>query len=93
MWGRSMRRASGVADELEQAALAASGLAQADLARARLEGTRRAALVLLEEVGCSADGAGDLILRFALPKGCYATTLVAALCGDEAVLPHEEQDD
>jgi tRNA pseudouridine13 synthase len=93
MWGRSMRRASGRADELEQAALAASGLAQADLARTRLEGTRRAARVLVEDADSFAGGASDLILRFALPKGCYATTLVAAMCGDEAVLPHEEQDD
>jgi tRNA(Glu) U13 pseudouridine synthase TruD len=63
------------------------------LARTRLEGTRRAARVLVEDADSFAGGASDLILRFALPKGCYATTLVAAMCGDEAVLPHEEQDD
>ena len=93
MWGRSMRRAGGRADELEQEALRASGFGLADLARARLEGARRPSLVLVEDPISAQTADGDLILRFALPKGSYATTLVSALCGDEAVLPHEEQDE
>lgn len=93
MWGRSMRRASGMAAEIEEEALRASGLGHAELARTRLEGARRPSLVLVEDPTSLDAGAGDLVLRFALPKGSYATTLVSALCGDEAVLPHEEQDE
>jgi tRNA pseudouridine13 synthase len=93
LWGRSMRRASGKADELEQEALRSSGLGHAELARVRLEGARRPSLVLVEDPASADAGSGDLLLSFSLPKGCYATTLVSALCGEQAVLPHEEHDE
>lgn len=86
MFGASMRRAEHEAAAEEDAALARHGLDEEKLARfARSgEGTRRP--YRLRVRGHDGEGApearldgGDLLLRFWLPAGAYATTLVREL--------------
>ncbi len=86
MFGASMRRAEHDAGALELEALARHGLDEEKLARfARFgEGTRRP--YRLRVRGHDGTGAptaqledGDLVLRFWLPTGAYATTLVREL--------------
>ncbi len=79
IFGTKMKRPSGAVATLEQAAMAAVGLG--DIQRLspprgiRLYGTRRPLRIRLEEVGFAwRDGA--LELRFALPAGSYATTVI-----------------
>ncbi|MBM4362140.1 MAG: tRNA pseudouridine(13) synthase TruD, partial [Deltaproteobacteria bacterium] len=66
---------------LEQAAIAAAGLDEADLAAlARYaDGTRRDLVVFPGEPGFEAPAPGELVLRFSLPAGSYATELVRQL--------------
>ena len=91
MWGAQMRRAAGVADRLELEVLQESGADLDDLKRARLEGTRRPALVRIEDPACVELEPGRLQLSFALPKGSYATALLHELCGATAA-PGEEDE-
>lgn len=86
MFGASMRKAEHEAAVQEDAALARHGLDEEKLARfARFgEGTRRP--YRLRVRGHDGEGApearlegGDLLLRFWLPTGAYATTLVREL--------------
>ena len=86
-----MRRAAGVADRLELEVLQESGADLDDLKRARLEGTRRPALVRIEDPACVELEPGRLQLSFALPKGSYATALLHELCGATAA-PGEEDE-
>lgn len=91
MWGAQMRRASGPSDQLELAVLAESGATLDELKRARLEGTRRPALVRVDEAACADLGPGRLQLSFALPKGSYATALIHELCGAAADAGEEDE--
>jgi tRNA pseudouridine13 synthase len=85
MFGPKMRWPAGEAAELERAALARHGLDEAALARFGRdgEGTRRPYRVpvrpLAEAPLVAAEGP-HLRLRFWLPAGAYATTLVHELC-------------
>jgi len=75
MFGARMRRSSGLPAELERAVLAAFGLDESAFARARLSGTRRAARIFVDDLEISEHPRG-VRLRFSLPKGAYATTLL-----------------
>jgi tRNA pseudouridine13 synthase len=90
IFGASMRAASGEPGEIERAAFEASGATIADLARAKLEGTRRAARIFLEDFAVEPVGAG-LSLSFRLPKGAYATTALREFMkADAEMLPDAE---
>jgi tRNA pseudouridine13 synthase len=80
MFGPKMPQAHGPAAQAEAAALAQEGLGLADFARGRGEtlGARRSyrARLALEEVRREGE---DLWLRFCLPRGSYATSVLRAL--------------
>src|SRR5437773_6141410 len=83
MFGATMRAASGEPGEIERAIFAATGTTIAELARARLEGTRRAARVFLADLALApaiepaVTSLRCLRLSFRLPKGAYATTALS----------------
>lgn len=81
--GGRYRRAGGRAQELEEAALAASGITAGDLERLGADGTRRALRYPLDPTaGIEAAGEGAYRLEITLPSGAYATVLL-----DELVKP------
>jgi tRNA pseudouridine13 synthase len=84
MFGASMRNPEGVPLEIEQSVLAASGVADADLARFRQagEGTRRPLRLVASELAWSRSG-DAVSVSFVLPKGGYATTLLESVCSLE----------
>lgn len=84
MFGAKMRPAAGEAGEREAAFLAAEGVDARALKKARLPGSRRAARLPLENVEIEPEGDG-LWLRFLLPKGSYATTVLR-----EVIKPPED---
>lgn len=95
MFGASMRSAEHASKALEEDALARHGLDAEKLARFSKfgEGTRRVYRFRVRgyEGGESAPEAriedGDLILRFSLPSGAYATTLVRELVKEPHTAP------
>jgi tRNA pseudouridine13 synthase len=80
MFGASMRRPEALADEREQAVFTRSQLDMTMLEKHAKagEGTRRVARVRPTECDVSAEADG-LRLRFNLPAGAYATTLLREL--------------
>lgn len=85
LFGASMRAASGEELALEESMLAAENVTLPQLARARLEGTRRAGRVPVLGLEVGADGA-DLVFTFQLPKGSYATTVLREFTKDAAAV-------
>ncbi len=84
MFGVSMRWPEGEALERERAVLAARGLTPESFraARAQGEGTRRTLRIVPEDV--TVERAADTLrVRFVLPKGAYATTVLARACALE----------
>lgn len=75
MFGSQMRRASGAAGELEDEVFGSCGVRLEELSRARLEGTRRAGRIFVEDLSIEEIENG-LSLAFRLPKGSYATTVL-----------------
>ena len=70
---------------------AASGIALEKLARARLEGTRRAGRILVEELSIE-PLEGALSVSFRLPKGSYATVVLREITKDGGALDEEADD-
>lgn len=101
MFGPKMWAATGPSGELEAAVLAETPVTMAQLAGARIEGTRRFGRILLPEFGIEATTvAGDdereqaaLVVRFALPKGAYATTVMREVMKVDLASAVEEGDD
>jgi tRNA pseudouridine13 synthase len=60
-----------------------------ELARARLEGARRAGRIFVEELELEAIENG-LRLAFRLPKGSYATTLLREFTKNDCALDDDE---
>lgn len=85
LFGPKMTRPRGEVDALEQAMLAEEGLALDDFKRGggETEGARRALRVRLQEGDAVREGA-DLLLRFTLPAGSYATVVLEELLKPEA---------
>jgi len=83
VFGWKMPRPEGTVDAEEQALLAAEGLSLEDFRPlgGLAEGARRPLAVKVEEPSAEMDG-GDLLLRFTLPAGSYATVLL-----DEVMKP------
>jgi len=90
MFGHKLRPAAGEALAREERLLAAEGVSQADLARGggETEGTRRAGrLPVAVELAGEASG---YWAAFELPKGSYATVVLAELTKSEGVELGEE---
>lgn len=81
LWGRGELRSQGEARALELAALDDSGpqALRAGLERAGLEQERRALRLRPQALAWEWREADVLCLRFELPAGCYATTVLAEL--------------
>ena len=75
IYGSKLRGAEDRAGELEQAVLEAEGLDKETLAKARLKGTRRRAVLWPEGLGLEPVEQG-IWFSFALPKGSFATILL-----------------
>lgn len=94
MFGAKMRAASGEPGALEEAVLRASGAVAEDFARARLDGTRRAARVFPAGLAVE-EHADGLRFAFQLPKGAYATVVMREITKDAGELapPASPEDD
>lgn len=81
LWGEGELRSADAARELELAALAGDTASRlrAGLERAGLKQERRALRLRPTELAWDWRGDDALELRFALPPGCYATTLLREL--------------
>ena len=83
LWGRGELRSTGDARALELEALAdAESLAlRAGLEAAGLKQERRATRLQPRELAWAWPAPGTLEMRFVLPPGAYATTVIAELTG------------
>jgi tRNA pseudouridine13 synthase len=97
LFGAKMRRARGDAGALEASVEAETGLTDAEWKAARIEGTRRAGRLLVPDLMIepmeqpSELTTAGLILRFTLPKGGFATSLLREVMkSDEEPLPAQE---
>ena len=81
LWGVGGLRSTEVVRELELAAMAGdtAGRLRGGLERAELKQERRALRLRPAELGWDWRADGALELRFALPPGCYATTMLREL--------------
>jgi len=88
LFGRKTVHAGGRQGEIEADALAEVGVRASDFhqlqQRCQLDGGRRPLRVPVEDLSCDLDGDG-LVLRFFLPKGSYATTLLREVMKNEEV--------
>jgi tRNA pseudouridine13 synthase len=89
IYGSRMWWAKDEPGELERAVFEAAGLTKAILRRARLDGSRRRARLLLDDLRMEPHPSG-LLFTFSLPKGAYATTVMREFMkSDLAVSPEE----
>lgn len=75
IYGSRMWWAAGEPGELERAVLEQAGVTEELLDRAHLNGSRRRARLLLDDLTVEPHADG-LLLTFSLPKGSYATTVL-----------------
>jgi len=75
IYGSRMWWASGEPGELERDVLDREGVTEDLLRRAHLNGSRRPARLLLDDLDVETHPDG-LLFTFSLPKGCYATTVL-----------------
>ncbi len=89
MFGPRMRWPESDAAALERDILTGAGLSEQDLKRlGRLgEGTRRPLRVKLEELDIETGSAKDVVVRFLLPKGAFATAAMREVLKEDASLP------
>lgn len=93
MYGPKMWAAKAASAGLEAAILAEAGVTIENLARVRVEGTRRLGRVLLPDLQVSSEG-DNLAVSFALPKGAFATTVMRELMKvDTAALAAVDEED
>lgn len=78
LYGSKMRRARAEAAAFEAEIEAETGITDADWRRANTEGTRRMGRLLSPDLEVREEGP-DLVCRFFLPKGGFATTVLAEL--------------
>jgi tRNA pseudouridine13 synthase len=92
MFGASMTPAEGTVRELEESVLHRYiDPEKLESTRQWGEGTRRPMRLALDEVQAEATpGAGSIALSFVLPKGGYATTVLAAMCHAAESRPGED---
>jgi len=75
IYGSRMRWAGGEPGQLERRVMEDAGVTSEMLHRARLDGSRRVARLLLDDLSVEPHAEG-LLFTFTLPKGAYATTLL-----------------
>lgn len=94
IYGPDMWAATGPAGALEAEVLAGHGFTIEQMGKARLAGTRRMGRLRLTDLSVEAAPAG-LVVRFSLPKGAFATTLLRELMknddGSLAATPEEDE--
>lgn len=94
MYGPEMWAAAGPSGQLEQDVLAANGFSMEQLTKARLTGTRRMGRLRLTDLAVEVN-ADVLVVRFSLPKGAFATTLLRELMKNDdgalASVPDEDE--
>jgi tRNA pseudouridine13 synthase len=80
LFGPKMREAQHVPGRMEAEVLSASGLAPEDFRRFKnlTQGARRPLRLRLQETALEVDG-DDVVLRFSLPAGAYATVVLSEL--------------
>lgn len=82
LWGRGALRTTGAAQALEAAIAADEAALCTGLEEAGLSQERRALRVRAEGLAWAWPAVDALELRFRLPPGCYATAVLAGLCGE-----------
>jgi tRNA pseudouridine13 synthase len=88
IYGARMWWAGGKPGELERKVLEAAGVTVEMLRRARLDGSRRPARLLLNDLRIDPHPNG-LLFTFTLPKGAYATTVLREFMKTEVTAPPE----
>ena len=79
LWGRGQRLVTGSARELEDRIVAECAALCRGLERERLEQGRRALRVPVRELDCRVESNGRTTLECSLPRGVYASTVLAEL--------------
>ena len=93
MYGPDMWAATGPSGSLEAEVLTASGFSIEQMAKAHLTGTRRMGRLRLTDLAVEANAEG-LLVRFSLPKGAFATTLLRELMkNDDGTLTSVPEED
>lgn len=92
IYGYRMRWAGGEPGELERMVLESAGVTVEMLRKARLDGSRRTALLWVNEIEIEPCPDG-LRFAFTLPKGAYATTLLREFMKTETALWPELEDE
>lgn len=90
MFGSKMRAASGTPAEIETALLASESVTTSMLSKARLEGTRRAGRIFVDDIAIEVSDDG-LRLAFQLPKGSYATNVLREFMKSDVALVDEDE--
>jgi len=94
IYGPDMWGATGPSGDLEAEVLAEGGFTIEQMAKARLSGTRRMGRLRLTDLAVETSDDG-LVVRFSLPKGAFATTLLRELMknddGTLASVPEEDE--
>lgn len=88
IYGARMKWAEGEAGELEHRVMDEAEVTEDMFRKARLDGTRRAARLFVEDLRIEPHDLG-LVFTFSLPKGSYATTVLREFTKDEPVLSEE----
>ena len=79
LWGRGTRLVAGVAREIEDRVAGETAPLCKGLERERLSQARRALRVNVRALECRIESEGCVSLRFTLPPGAYATTVLGEL--------------
>jgi len=93
MFGFKMKRATADAARLEEQIAAETGITDAQWRAVHSEGTRRMGRLLVDDLRVAACGQG-IEVRFTLPKGAFATTILREFMkGEGESLPPQEIDE
>lgn len=85
LWGRGELRSTAVVRAIEQGVAAANAELSAGLVQAGLEHQRRSLRLLIRDLSCEWTP-DDVILRFFLESGAFATTMLRELCASPVAL-------
>ena len=83
LWGRDARLVTDVAREIEDRVVREMVPLCEGLERERLSQARRALRVNVRTLDCRIEAEGRMALRFTLPSGAYATTVLGEICALE----------
>ena len=83
LWGRGERLATRAARDVEDRVARETASLCEGLERERVSQARRALRINVRALECRVEAQGSVSLRFTLPPGAYATTLLGELCSLE----------